>query len=87
MKLKVKRHMKLKVKRSNVEFCLKFIIRHNQTALLKQNYKYKINTFSMFGCKNVTRVWCSLAANKWSMTSCTIQAGKTLNWQRCLYNL
>ncbi len=33
---------------------LKFFIRHNETALLKQNYKYKINTFSMFSGKNVT---------------------------------
>ncbi len=34
--------------------CLKFFILHNETALLKQNYKYKINTFSIFPCQNVS---------------------------------
>ncbi len=33
--------------------CLKFFIRHNETALLKQNYKYKINTFSIFLVKTL----------------------------------
>ncbi len=36
------------------EVCLKFFIHNNETELLKQNNKYKINTFSMFSDKNVT---------------------------------
>ncbi len=32
---------------------LKFFIRHNETALLKQNNKYKINKFSMFLVKTL----------------------------------
>ncbi len=34
--------------------CLKFFIHHNETALLKQNKKYKIDTFSIFGRKALT---------------------------------